>query len=76
MTTMLNNSPNINNIKNDFSIWGKKKANSEGKENAIHLRCAIDEKPDKYVSFDNVVYTSNNNNRFSSSGYDWRELIY
>ena len=68
MATTFNNSPNITNIKNDYAIWGKKKANLKGKENAIHLRCAIDEKPEKYKNFDGIT--------FLSSQYDWRELIY
>lgn len=68
MTTMLNNNPNINNIKNDYAIWGKKKANSVGKENAIHMRVAIDEKPEKYTNFKGVTYTDQE--------WDWRELIF
>ena len=68
LMTTFNNSPNINNVKNDFAIWGKRKAKLNSKENAIHLRCAIDEKPEKYVSFDNIEYTSDK--------WDWRELIY
>ena len=66
--TVLNNTPNINNIKNDYAIWGKKKTNSTGKELSIHMRCAIDEKPEKYVAWDGTVYTS--------TDWDWRELIF
>lgn len=68
MTTMLNNNPNINNVKNDFAIWGKRKANLQGEENAIHLRCAIDEKPEKYTNFEGKT--------FLASQWDWRELIF
>lgn len=68
MTTTFNNTPNIANVRNDYSIWGKKKANSEGKDNAIHMRVAIDEKPTEYTAFDGTVYRS--------SEWDWRELIY
>ena len=32
------------------------------------MRVAIDEKPEKYVSFNGITYTS--------SDWDWRELIY
>ena len=39
-----------------------------GKENDIHLRYAIDEKPTKYTSFSGKTYYA--------SDYDWRELIY
>ena len=66
--TVLNNNPNINNIKNDYVIWGRKKSDSDSQDNSIHLRCAIDEKPEKYVAWDGTVYTSDK--------WDWRELIY
>ena len=68
MTTTFNNNPNIANIRNDYAIWGKKKASSEGKDNAIHMRVAIDERPESYTSFDGITYTSQK--------WDWRELIY
>lgn len=68
MTTTFNNTPNISNIRNDYAIWGKKKSNSEGKDNAIHMRVAIDEKPENYKAFDGTMYTSDK--------WDWRELIY
>lgn len=51
--------PDFNNIKNDFMIWGKKEpasANSEGKD--IHLRYAIHEKPSKYTTLDGITYRS------------------
>ena len=66
--TVLNNNPNINNIKNDYVVWGKKKSDSEGKENEIHMRCAIDEKPEEYKAWNGTVY--------KSTDWDWRELIY
>lgn len=67
-TTALGNTPNIMNIRNDYAIWGKKKANSAGIENKFHLRTAIDEKPEKYIAFDGTEYNSDD--------WDWRELIY
>lgn len=67
-TTMFQNNPNIKDIKNDYAIWGKRKSSSEGKENQIHMRCAIDEKPEYYKSFDNKEY--------KTDVWDWRELIY
>lgn len=66
--TTFNNTPNISNIRNDYAIWGKKKKSSEGKDNAIHMRVAIDTKPTVYKAFDGTVYTSEE--------WDWRELIY
>jgi len=68
MTTMHNNNPNINNLKNDYAIWGKKNSALESQENSIHMRVAIDEKPEYYKSFDGIEYNSNE--------WDWRELIY
>ena len=68
MTTMLNNSPNLSNIKNDYVIWGKKKSALESQENSIHMRVAIDEKPERYKAFNGTIY--------SSEDWDWRELIY
>lgn len=41
-----NNSPQINNIRNDFSIWGTRSAGD--KEYPVHLRYAIDKKPTYY----------------------------
>lgn len=68
LITSFNNTPNLNNIRNDFAIWGKKTSNSNGKENDIHMRVAIDEKPEVYTSFDGTVYNTDE--------WDWRELIY
>ena len=68
LITAFSNTPDIKNVRNDYAIWGKRKANSEGKENQIHMRVAIDEKPEKYVAFDGTIYTTEQ--------WDWRELIY
>ena len=46
LITAYQNSPNLLNLRNDFSIWGKKPTT----EAAIHLRYAIDHKPTTYVS--------------------------
>ena len=67
VTTFANN-PNLKNIKNDYAIWGKKKSVLDGKENDIHFRYAIDEKPTIYKTFAGKIYTTQH--------YDWRELIY
>ena len=40
------NSPKINNIKNDYSVWGS--YNVSGTEIPIHMRYAIDNKPLSY----------------------------
>ena len=67
-STAYANTPNISNMRNDYAIWGKQKKNSDGKDNMIHLRCAIDEKPEIYKAWDGTVY--------SVEDWDWRELIY
>lgn len=60
-------SPQILNIKNDYSIWGKRKGVS-GAEIPIHMRYAIDEKPKYYkplrfkykkIKLDNDTYEPN-----------------
>ena len=77
------NTPTLSSIKNDYSIWGKRKT-ATGQELHIHLRYAIDNKPKIYYSLRNKkTYISTELNRFMNSGspqgmgmYDWRELIY
>ena len=61
------NTPDFNNLKNDFTVWGNRKS-VNGSELPIHIRYAIDKKPEKYVTFEGQI--------FSSDQYDWRELIY
>lgn len=67
LLTAFNNNPSIQNIKNDFSIWGKK-TSATSQDLPVHLRYAIDEKPSKYKTFDGTEYLS--------SKVDWREIIY
>lgn len=59
--------PQILNIRNDFSIWGKRKGVG-GAELPVHMRYAIDFKPIYYKTLDGKIFTSEQ--------YDWRELIY
>ena len=51
------NSPQLGNIKNDFTVWGKKK-NSSGVEIPIHMRYAIDIKPSFYASYPKTTTVS------------------
>ena len=48
----LNNNPNLLNVRNDFSIWGEKQSVS-GAKVPIHLRYAIDTKPQYYCTIGN-----------------------
>ena len=64
----INKTPNIANVKNDFSVWGARQGVS-GTELPIHIRYAIHHKPESYYSeLQNITYSINE--------YDWRELIY
>lgn len=49
LISSFSNQPNILNIKNDYSIWGKRKGIG-GAEIPLHLRYAIDTKPTSYTT--------------------------
>lgn len=68
LISSFSNTPNITNIKNDYSIWGKRTTTS-GAEVPIHYRYAIHNKPTNYYS---IKYGKD----FTVEEYDWRELIY
>lgn len=65
-TTFANN-PVISDVKNDFTVWGKKK--STAGELPIHMRVAIQNKPNEYISPESGEV-------YEISDYDWHELIY
>ncbi len=44
------NNPNLQNLKNDFSVWGARKSPFTGAAIPIHMRYAIDKKPILYKS--------------------------
>lgn len=71
------NTPAINNVKNDYSIWGTRKGIS-GAEIPIHARYAIHNKPVYYHSYDGNTYTTleMNNKDINYKKVDWREIIY
>lgn len=52
------NTPAINQIKNDYSIWGVRKSVNGG-EIPIHARYAIHKKPEFYKSFEDIIYCQN-----------------
>ena len=62
LVTSFNNAPNLLNLRNDFSVWGVKKSQSGGSDIPIHMRYAIDKKPEYYVTFDNKAYMASDNN--------------
>lgn len=57
LITAFSNTPNLANVKNDFSIWGTRKGVT-GTEIPVHLRYAIDTKPVTYTRFDGITYTT------------------
>lgn len=79
LITNISLTPNLQNVKNDFSIIGTR-TNTDGKELAIRGRFAIDKKPTKYVSpLSGITYQASveNPQQVGNVIYcDWRELIY
>ena len=57
LITAFNNNPNIANMRNDYAIWGERTGIS-GAKIPVHLRYAIDKKPMYYKSFDDKIYTT------------------
>ena len=55
LTTAYQNAPNIGQVKNDYTVWGKlKRAN--GSDLPIHMRYAIDIKPKFYRNFNGEIF--------------------
>lgn len=67
LITQINDTPNVENTKNDFAIWGQRNG-ADGSIIAIHARYAVDKKPASYVTLAGKKY--------QDSEWDWRELIY
>lgn len=85
IVTALTNAPVLNNVKNDFTVWGKK-TTVNGAEIPIHARFAIDKKPTFYKNLAGDIFITKNyiyaDGDYEQSGnekiiiIDWRELIY
>ena len=67
LVSSFNSNPQLNNVKNDYSVWGQRDSVS-GQKIPIHLRIAIDTKPKYYKNFNGVEY--------EIKEIDWREIIY
>ena len=68
LITAFNNTPNLTDLKNDYSIWGKR---GDSKTIPIHLRYAIDKKPVKYTSItvdDSELIEYNKKHNFTLMG--------
>ena len=74
LITSFSNSPNLTNLKNDFSVWGQRNGIS-GIKIPVHYRYAIDKKPKTYIS-PYQTDKENNAKEYNTAEYDWRELIY
>lgn len=57
LITAFNNNPNLLNLKNDYSIWGERESIS-GAKIPVHMRYAIDRKPDFYKVYDGTKFYS------------------
>lgn len=76
LISAIQNSPKITNLRNDFSVWGKRK-NISGVDVDIHMRYAIDKKPVYYKALDGKEYYTNQYiNANEQYVVDWREIIY
>lgn len=62
LITSFNNTPMLNNLRNDFSIWGKRESVS-GVEIPIHVRYAIDKKPLWYCNYQGIVFATEEGER-------------
>ena len=54
LTTAYSNTPALNNVKNDYSIWGTKRS-IVGSDLPVHLRYAVDKKPTYYKTIEYTV---------------------
>lgn len=89
LITSFQNSPNLSNLKNDYSVWGQRVSVS-GEKIPIHYRYAIDRKPVVYTTItieenDIKGYNSEHpeaplrtqtSTTYTYPECDWRELIY
>ena len=66
LISAIQNSPKITNLRNDFSVWGKRK-NTSGADVNIHMRYAIDKKPVYYKALDGRIYLNKKNFSLSNS---------
>lgn len=55
LITAFSNTPDILNIKNDFSLWGERKSVS-GAKLPVHMRYAIGKKPSYYKTYEGITY--------------------
>ena len=69
------NTPNLSNLKNDYSIWGERKS-IDGTTTPVHIRYAIDKKPTYYKNFAGQIFCTEDQGKYPQYICDWREIIY
>ena len=70
LITSFNNSPNLLNMRNDFSIWGER-TGASGAAIPVHMRYAIDKKPLRYTQ----ITVENNNEQIVSYNEKYQTLL-
>lgn len=78
LVTSITNNPKLDNVRNDFAVWGKKKTTA-GSELDIHMRYAVDVKPERYTTLrDGLTYVASEKRGQKDTIVfcDWREIIY
>lgn len=70
LNTQISHTPNITNLKNDFSIWGER-TTATGAKVPIHLRYAIEAKPYEYTTIGDgersgITYVSKENSQYNA----------
>lgn len=81
--TAISNSPKIDNVKNDFSVWGTRKGAGDA-ELPIHVRYALQARPTRYVSpwaryevvEGEVILKQGVNTVYTTDEFEYPELIY
>lgn len=78
LITSFNNSPDLGNVRNDFSVWGQRTTVS-GAEIPVHLRYAIDKKPISYRSIsvsEDEIKAYNKKYNTTLSGQESKQYLY
>jgi hypothetical protein len=89
LITSFSNSPELANLRNDYSVWGQR-TSITGVKIPIHYRYAIDVPPTEYrtlniqysdiaehnINYPNHKLQTQESKLYTSNEYDWRELIY
>ena len=64
------NNPNFANLRNDFTVWGARQGVG-GAAIPIHMRFAVDQKPDLFVNYEGIHYTTKTKEQLEDFVYKW-----